>query len=85
MIAIVPIVAGIALGLTAPRRTAVAVQSVLYIVAAVVLVVSAPQHGSTTAVGALFALGVLPLAALSLAAGLFIRSRRADAPEPNSH
>ncbi len=85
MIAIVPIVAGVALGLTAPRRTAVAVQSVLYIVAAVVLVVTAPQHDSTTAGGALFALGVLPLAALSLGAGLLIRARRDNSPAPNSH
>ena len=80
MIAIVPIVAGIALGLTAPRNTAIAVQAALYVLAAIVLIVTAPQHNSSTAGGALFALALLPLAALSLGAGLLIRSRRDNSP-----
>ena len=76
MIAIIPLIAGVALGLTAPRRTAVIAQVVLYVLAAAVLVATAPSHDATRAEGALLALGLLPLAALSLGAGLLIRSRR---------
>jgi hypothetical protein len=84
MFAIVPIVAGIALGLTVARRTAIIAQAVLYLIAAAVFVTTASQHGSTTAKGALLALALLPLAALSLGAGLLIRSRRDD-ESVNSH
>jgi hypothetical protein len=76
MIAIIPIIAGVALGLTASRRTAVIAQVVFYLLAAAVLVATAPQHDATRAEGALLALGLLPLAALSLGAGLVLRSRR---------
>lgn len=76
MIAIIPLIAGVALGLTAPRRTAVIAQVVFYVIAAVVLVATAPQHDATRAEGAVLALGLFPLAALSLGAGLLIRSRR---------
>lgn len=76
MIAIVPLIAGIALGITAPRRTAVIAQAVFFVLAAAVLVATAPQHDATRAQGGLLALGLLPLAALSLGAGILIRSRR---------
>jgi hypothetical protein len=79
MFAIVPLIAGVALGLTAPRRTAVTAQIVFYVLAAAVLVATAPSHDATRAEGALLALAVLPLAALSLGAGLLIRSRRQSA------
>ncbi|MDQ6797851.1 MAG: hypothetical protein M3011_07510 [Actinomycetota bacterium] len=84
MIAIIPLIAGIALGLTAPRRTAVIAQVVLYGLAAAVLIATAPQHDATRAEGALLALGLLPLAALSLGAGLLIRSRRQDSTTANA-
>ncbi len=80
MLAIIPLITGVALGLTAPRRTAVIAQIVFYVLAAAVLVATAPQHDATRAEGALLALGLLPLAALSLGAGLVIRSRRQDSP-----
>jgi hypothetical protein len=80
MIAIIPLIAGVALGLTASRRTAVIAQIVFYAVAAAVLVATAPQHDATRAEGAVLALGLLPLAALSLGAGLFLRSRRDNSP-----
>ncbi len=76
MIAIIPLITGIALGLTAPRRTAVIAQIVSYLIAAAVLIATAPRHDSTHAQGAAFALVLLPLAALSLGVGLFIRARR---------
>jgi drug/metabolite transporter (DMT)-like permease len=80
MIAIIPLITGIALGITAPRRTAVIAQAVLFVLAAAVLVATAPDHDSTRAQGGLLALGLLPLAALSLGAGLLIRRRRSTAP-----
>ncbi len=76
MLAIIPLIAGVALGLTAPRRTAIIAQIVFYVVAAAVLIGTAPSHDATRGEGALLALALLPLAALSLAAGLFIRARR---------
>lgn len=76
MIAIIPLITGVALGLTAPRRTAIIAQIVFYVLAVAVLVGTAPQHDATHAEGALLGLALLPLAALSLAAGLLIRSRR---------
>jgi hypothetical protein len=82
LIAIIPLIAGVALGLTAPRRTALIAQAVLYVLAAGVLVATAPSHDATRAEGALLALGLLPLAALSLGAGLVIRSRRETSPTP---
>ena len=85
MIAIIPIITGVALGLTAPRRTAVIAQVVFYVLAAAVLIATAPSHDATRAEGALLALAVLPLAALSLAAGLRIRSRRDGSPTVNAH
>ena len=80
MIAIIPLIAGVALGITAPRRTAVIAQVVLYLLAVAVLVGTAPQHDSSYAGGALLGLALLPLAALSLGAGLLIRSRRGSSP-----
>lgn len=80
MFAIVPLITGVALGLTAPRRTAVIAQIVFYVLAAAVLVATAPSHDATRAEGALLALALLPLAALSLGAGLLIRSRRQNSP-----
>ncbi len=76
MIAIIPLIAGVALGLTAPRRTAVIAQIIFYLVAAAVLIATAPQHDATRAEGAVLALGLFPLAALSLGVGILIRSRR---------
>jgi hypothetical protein len=84
MIAIIPLIAGVALGLTAPRRTAVIAQVVLYVLAAAVLVATAPQHDATRAQGGLLALGLLPLAALSLGAGLLIHSRRQGSTTANA-
>ena len=80
MIAIIPLIAGVALGLTAPRRTAVIAQVVFYLLAAAVLIATAPDHGATRVEGAVLALGLLPLAALSLGAGLLTRSRRQSSP-----
>jgi hypothetical protein len=84
MIAIIPLIAGVALGLTTPRRTAVIAQVVFYALAAAVLVATAPQHDATRAQGAVLALVLLPLAALSLGAGLLIRSRREDSSTANA-
>jgi hypothetical protein len=84
MIAIIPLITGVALGLTAPRRTAVIAQIVFYVLAAAVLVATAPSHDSTRAQGALLALALLPLAALSLGGGLLIRSRRASSSTANA-
>ena len=80
MIAIIPLISGVALGLTAPRRTAVIAQAVFYVLAAAVLIATAPQHDATRAEGAFLALVLLPLAALSLGAGLLVRSRRQNSP-----
>lgn len=81
MVAVVPIVAGFLLALSMPLRIAIAVQAVLYLAAAGVLIASAPDHGSTHATGALIALVVLPLAALSIGAGMWVRSRRVEGAE----
>jgi hypothetical protein len=53
---------------------------VFYVLAAVVLVTTAPSHDATRAEGALLALVLLPFAALSLGAGLLLRSRRQSSP-----
>jgi hypothetical protein len=76
LFAVIPLITGVALGLTAPRRTAVVAQIVFYLLAAGVLVATAPQHDATRAGGAILALALLPLAALSLGAGLLVRARR---------
>lgn len=85
MIAIIPLITGVALGLTAPRRTAVIAQVVFYALAAAVLIATAPSHDATRTQGALLALALFPLAALSLAAGLRLRSRRDGSAPANAH
>jgi hypothetical protein len=79
VLAIIPLITGVALGLTAPRRTAIIAQVVFYVLAAAVLIGTAPSHDATHGEGALLALALLPLAALSLGAGLLIRFRRESA------
>ncbi len=79
MFAIIPLITGVALGLTAPRRTAVIAQIVFYMLAAAALIATAPQHDASRAGGVALALGLLPLAALSLGAGLLLRARRQGA------
>lgn len=78
MIALLPLIGGILLGWFAPRKVAVGGQIALILIAAVMLVVSAPWHGSTYAGGALLSLAMAVVAAGSLYLGIRLGRRRVN-------
>jgi hypothetical protein len=75
MSAILPLVGGLLLGRFVSARIAVPVQVALYLLAAVLLIVSSPRHGASHADGAVLSLVLAPLAALTLFLGMLWRRR----------
>ncbi|TCC44829.1 hypothetical protein E0H73_45260 [Kribbella pittospori] len=76
MFALLPLVGGLILGLLARRRTAIALQTVFFAVAAVVMTLSAPNHGGAYT-DAFWLVPILALvSAATLGAGLWLARRR---------
>ncbi|WP_433044891.1 hypothetical protein [Dactylosporangium sp. CS-033363] len=77
MFAILPIVGGVLLGRFAPRGIAIAVQVVLWAVAAAMLTATAPDHGGSYSDAWLVVPALAVVSALTLLAGLWLRRRAA--------
>jgi uncharacterized membrane protein YidH (DUF202 family) len=78
MFAVLPLVGGMILGLLARRRTAIALQVVLFAIAAIAMALSAPDHGGSYT-DAFWLVPILVLvSAVTLGAGLWIARRRAS-------
>jgi len=73
--AILPLLGGLLLGRFVRPRTAVPVQAALYLVAAVLLIITAPEHGARHTKGAMLSLVLAPLAALTFFLGTLWRRR----------
>ena len=70
MSAVLPLIGGLLLGrFMSNRRVAIAIQAVLYLIAAVVLIATAPSHNSTHAHGLIFAVVLAPVSAVTFALG----------------
>jgi drug/metabolite transporter (DMT)-like permease len=80
MLAVLPLLGGLLLGrFVANRRVAAAGQAAFYVLAAVVLIATAPSHGSSHSEGALLALVLAPAAAATFALGIFWKTRSVSA------
>ena len=76
MSAVLPLLGGLLLGrFVADRRLAIAAQVVLFLIAAAVLVASAPTHDASHAQGALLAAILAPVSAAVFALGTLWRTR----------
>ena len=77
MLLLLPLIGGVLAGWLAPTRVAIGLQVVFAVIGASVVIVSAPQHGTTQGVAAVW---VIPLtivvAVTALAGGMLIRRRR---------
>lgn len=79
MVAIASLVIGLFLArYVSGLRTVGLVQAVLFAVACVVLVTTAPHHGSTHSGGLLLCAALIPLTVLALALGRIWRNRSVD-------
>jgi hypothetical protein len=76
MFALLPLVGGVLLGWLAPRRTAIALQVLFWIVASVVLTATASDHGGSPRDGWLIVPALAVVSALTLLLGFVLRKRR---------
>jgi len=82
MLALVSLVVAVLLArYVAAIRTVIAVQLVLYALAVVVLLATAPDHDSTRTTGLVLGLVLAPVTALAVAVGRVWRGRSAEVPE----
>jgi hypothetical protein len=79
MFALLPLIGGVLLGWLTPRKTAAAVQALLYAVAVTVLTLTAPQHGGHYSDSLWIAPALALISAGTLYLGLRIGRRRARA------
>jgi F0F1-type ATP synthase assembly protein I len=78
MISIVPLLAGLLLARFVTNRILViAIETVLFALAAVVLILTAPDHGASHLAGAGLSAVLAPLCVLAVVLGLYWRSRAA--------
>jgi drug/metabolite transporter (DMT)-like permease len=78
MFAVLPLVGGLLLGrFVTNRRAAIAVQIVLFAIAAAILIATAPSHDSSYGSGIIFAVILAPVSAATLALGSLWQSRSA--------
>lgn len=86
MSAVLPLLGGLLLGrFVADRRLAIATQVIFFLVAAGVLVASAPSHDSSHAQGALLAAILAPVSVATLALGTLWRTRTTVAVSASQH
>jgi hypothetical protein len=78
MFALLPIIGGVLLGRFAPRGVAVAVQVLLFAIAATILTLTAPEHGGSYTDGYLIVPATAAVSALTLLLGIWLRSRTAS-------
>jgi hypothetical protein len=79
MFALLPIVGGVLLGWLAPRKVAIAGQTLFAAVAVVVLTLTAPEHGGTYRDAFVIAPAVVAASAVTLFVGFWIAKRRRSA------
>lgn len=83
MVALLSLVAAVLLGrYVRDLKTAGTAQALLYLLSSVVLVVTAPAHGSTRTTGLLLAVVLAPLTVLALFVGRVWRGRSNAVPSP---
>ena len=76
MALLLPLIGGILAGWLAPKRTAVALQALFAVIAATVVTLSAPQHGSSYGIVVWVVPITIAVAALGLYIGFLVRRRR---------
>jgi hypothetical protein len=84
MFALLPFVGGLLAGWLAPRKIAIALQVVFYVVAVAMLTASAPDHGGHYSDIAWIAPGLAVVSAGTLVIGLWLarRAARRDSVQP---
>ena len=79
MFLLLPLVGGVLAGWLAPRRTAIALQVAFAVIAATVVTLSAPEHGSDYSVVVWVVPITVVVSVVGLGVGLFLRRRRLPA------
>lgn len=79
MFLLLPLIGGALAGLLAPRRTAIAIQAAFAVIAATVVTLSAPQHGSDYGIVVWVVPITIAVSVIGLGAGLLLRRRRVPA------
>lgn len=81
MAALLPLIGGVLLARFATRRaTVIAVEILLYALAAAVLIATAPNHGHSYTSGVILSAVLAPLCALAVVLGSLWRNRSATSP-----
>jgi hypothetical protein len=76
MFALLPLIGGVLLGWLAPRKAAIAVQVIFYVIAVTVLTLTAPDHGGHYSDGIVIGIGLGVVSAGTLYLGFWIARRR---------
>jgi hypothetical protein len=76
MFLLLPLVGGMLAGWLAPRRTAIAIQVAFAVIAATVVTLSAPWHGSDYGIVVWVVPITVVVSAIGLGVGLLLRRRR---------
>lgn len=79
MFLLLPLVGGILAGWLAPRRTAIALQIGFAVIAATVVTLSAPKHGTDYGVVVWVVPITIVVSVIGLGVGLLVRRRRVPA------
>jgi hypothetical protein len=80
MFALLPVVGGLLAGWLVPRRTAIGLQAMFYVIALAVLTLTAPDHGGSYRDVAWLAPGLALISAATLLIGLWLGRLRASGP-----
>lgn len=76
MALLLPLIGGILAGWLAPKQTAIAIQGLFVLIAATVVTLSAPQHGSSYRIVVWVVPITIGVAAIGLGIGFLVRRRR---------
>ena len=79
MFALLPIVGGVLVGWLAPRKLAITLQVIFYLIAVIMLTISAPDHGGSYRDIAWIAPALAVISAVTLLIGLRLARRSARA------